>query len=142
MRDFGIETWRANVVVGATQKELVRRMGQAVVAVRDQVKVLSNVGNPTGLSPSAPGEPPRKVSGTFFRSVTGGPKTVSIEGIAVVGRVGTNVPYQPRLELGFHGTDSLGRRYAQAPRPAFRPALAMQLSNVRRLLAVGREPRR
>lgn len=33
-------------------------------------------------------------------------------------------PYYRRLELGFTGTDSLGRRYAQPPYPFMRPALA------------------
>jgi hypothetical protein len=37
-------------------------------------------------------------------------------------KVGTDVPYARRLEYGFFGTDRLGRRYHQAPRPAARPA--------------------
>ena len=35
---------------------------------------------------------------------------------------GTNVEYGPRVELGFNDTDSLGRKYNQAPKPYLRPA--------------------
>lgn len=37
--------------------------------------------------------------------------------------VGTDVVYARRIELGFEGTDSLGRTYHQSPRPYLRPAL-------------------
>lgn len=36
--------------------------------------------------------------------------------------VSTDHPAARRLELGFIGTDSMGRSYAQAPRPHWRPA--------------------
>ncbi len=36
--------------------------------------------------------------------------------------VGSDVPYARRIEFGFNGADSLGRRYHQAPRPYLRPA--------------------
>lgn len=39
------------------------------------------------------------------------------------GFVGTDKPQGPRLELGFTGTDSLGRSYDQPPFPHFAPAL-------------------
>ena len=39
-----------------------------------------------------------------------------------VGVVHTNHPAAHRLEYGFVGTDSLGRRYNQQPFPHFRPA--------------------
>lgn len=37
--------------------------------------------------------------------------------------VGTNKPQGPRLELGFVGSDSLGRVYNQAPQPHVRPSI-------------------
>ena len=37
--------------------------------------------------------------------------------------VGTDMPYARRLEYGFAGVDSLGRRYHQAARPYMRPAI-------------------
>lgn len=36
--------------------------------------------------------------------------------------VGADVPYGRRVELGFAGTDSLGRRYAESGRPFLKPA--------------------
>lgn len=39
-----------------------------------------------------------------------------------VGVMGTNVEYARRIELGFVGTDKLGRSYNQAPRPYLRKA--------------------
>ena len=47
--------------------------------------------------------------------------THEIEGLA--GRVGSNVEYARRVELGFVGADSLGRVYNQAPNPYLRKAL-------------------
>lgn len=41
-------------------------------------------------------------------------------------KVGTNVEYARRLELGFYGADKLGRVYNQPPRPYLRPALQSQ----------------
>jgi len=40
-----------------------------------------------------------------------------------VGRVGSNVEYARRVELGFVGADSLGRIYNQKPNPYLRTAL-------------------
>jgi hypothetical protein len=37
--------------------------------------------------------------------------------------IGTAVVYAPRIEFGFKGVDSLGRRYFQNPQPFLRPAL-------------------
>jgi HK97 gp10 family phage protein len=37
--------------------------------------------------------------------------------------IGTDMVYGPRLEFGFIGTDSRGRRYNQGPRAFLRPAI-------------------
>jgi hypothetical protein len=37
--------------------------------------------------------------------------------------IGTAIAYAPRIEFGFKGVDSLGRRYFQNPSPFLRPAL-------------------
>jgi HK97 gp10 family phage protein len=37
-------------------------------------------------------------------------------------RIGSKLEYAPRIEYGFTGTDSLGRRYNQPPEPFLRPA--------------------
>ena len=47
-----------------------------------------------------------------------------------VGRVGSNVEYARRIEMGFVGTDALGRTYNQAPKPYLRPALEKNRSKI------------
>ncbi|MFI1177014.1 hypothetical protein [Streptomyces melanogenes] len=41
----------------------------------------------------------------------------------ITGKVGTSAPQARRLEFGFVGVDSLGRRYAQRPYPHLGPAV-------------------
>ena len=48
----------------------------------------------------------------------------------LTGVVGTNVEYARRVEMGFVGTDSLGRTYNQAPNPYLRPALEKNRSKI------------
>ena len=51
----------------------------------------------------------------------------------IVGRWGSwAVNYFRRLELGFNGTDSLGRSYSQAPRPSLRPAADAEYKHLAR----------
>ena len=63
---------------------------------------------------------PRIQTGNYNRSI--GLQTSSSGG-GPVATVGTNAPQGRRLELGFTGTDSLGRSYEQPPYPHFGPAL-------------------
>jgi hypothetical protein len=127
--------WHEEAIVKAAQGSVEARMGRAVIVVRDQVKVLINRGNATGRDPSAPGEPPKKVSGRLFKSIS---SLVTLEANGnVIGLIGSDAPYAARLELGFVGTDRLGRVYNQAPRPAFRPALAMSLGTIKRIFGNG-----
>jgi len=71
--------------------------------------------------PAPPGHPPAAPTGTLKGRITHEPPKVTPQGL--VGRVGTNLEYARRVELGFVGTDKLGRKYNQAPRPYLRPAL-------------------
>jgi len=57
--------------------------------------------------------------------------THEIEGLT--GRVGSNVEYARRIELGFVGVDSLGRKFNQKPYPYLRPALH---KNEKKILAL------
>lgn len=54
---------------------------------------------------------------------------------SVVGRTGTNVEYARRIELGFVGTDSLGRRYNQSGKPYLAPAARMEETNILKRMA-------
>lgn len=86
-------------------------MDRAVTFLRDEVKRSINVGNPTGREPSAPGEPPRKVSTRLFQSIA---KAVVRTPREVIGAYGSNVEYAIYLELGTK---------RMLPRPYLRPAL-------------------
>ncbi len=110
------------------------RMERACIVVRDNVKILLNRGNSRGTDPSKPGEPPKKVSGRLFRSVSY--RVAKDADGNAVGLVGSNVPYEPRLELGFAGTDSLGRKYRQAPRPAFRPGYYRSIEALKKIFGI------
>lgn len=46
-------------------------------------------------------------------------------------KVGTDVPYAARIEYGFTGRDSLGRRYNQPAQPYLRPAIEENRERVR-----------
>ncbi len=106
----------------------MEKAGEVVVG---NVKRLINRGNPTGKNPSAPGEPPKKVSARLFQSIT---KKIVRTKDQVTCWVGTNVVYARRLEKGFIGKDSKGRVYDQKPRPFLVPGLAQSMAAVKRIL--------
>ena len=85
----------------------------------------------TVSSPSPPGHAPASVTGTLKARITH-----RIDKATMIGQVGTNLEYARRLELGFVGTDSLGRTYAQAPRPYLRPALEINRAAIKKLFGV------
>jgi hypothetical protein len=130
------EGWSEAPVVQAATAELTRRMQAAVIIIRDTIKRSINVGGQArdtrgrfaSGTRSFPGQPPRKQSGMLFRSIT---TRVEVGGGHVVGHVGSNMAYARRLELGFTGSDSLGRIYDQAPRPYMRPGLVNALPAVK-----------
>lgn len=71
---------------------------------------------------NASGRPgPNVVTGTLRRSITHDPITPwGVGGWQT--KVGPTVIYGRRIELGFHGVDSIGRNYNQGPFPYFAPA--------------------
>jgi hypothetical protein len=120
--------WTPEQVKKNLLDEMERRMVAAVLIIEEAIVQKVNKGQPVrqtesgnliGLQPSAPGQPPKVVSGRLKQSWN---HVVIRRKNRVIGRVGTDVVYDPRLELGFVGRDSLGRNYNQAPRPHIRPA--------------------
>jgi hypothetical protein len=131
-----ISEWNAGKVIAKTEDEMLTRVRRAQLFLQGEIKRSINRGNASGKNPSAPGEPPKKVSNRLFSSIAAPAPT--IEGGVITGPVGTNVEYARRLELGFVGTDSAGRNINQAPRPFLRPALANNLARLRKILGDGR----
>ena len=116
------------------------RLNAAVQLVRNRVVVLINRTQPTrttasgrkiGLSPSLPGEPPKRLTGALVRSIVAG---VAKDGQTLRGFVGTNRQGARRLEFGFSGADARGRVINQAPRPFLRRGLMESRDAVRRAL--------
>lgn len=66
------------------------------------------------------GEGPNVATSKYQNSIK---KEVLASTTIITAAVGTDAPQGRRLELGFHGADSLGRRYSQDPLPHFGPAL-------------------
>jgi len=110
---------------------LDRGMNRAGLLAVGSVKNLINRGNADGKNPSAPGEPPKKVSARLFQSITH--KLERLPGRRIV-KIGTNVKYARRLELGFYGTDAAGRTIRQAPRPFLRPGVRRRREQYRILI--------
>lgn len=142
------DKWHSEKILKKVNKLVSKRMGKAMIHLQSAVQRKLSVGQPTrrtnpgeggvavlvGLDPSAPGDPPRVVTSRLRTSIT---NNVSREGRQIVGRVGTNVKYGRRLELGFSGTDSRGRNINQAARPYLRPSLVETLPRLVGILTRG-----
>ena len=124
--------WNGDEVERALRARLSRNMRQAALYVKGQVQRSINRGNADGSDPSAPGEPPKKVTARLFQSLATDQRESPLE---ITGVIGTNVEYAKRLEYGFTGTDAAGRVVDQQPRPFLRPGLADNLPAIRRILA-------
>lgn len=98
---------RTGATAGARASSVVRHHGRLL-----QTRVRARASGRPG--PNAP-------TGNYRRSI--GFQIQTPGGGTVIGQVGTNMPQGRRLEMGFTGTDSLGRYYDQQPYPHFGPAL-------------------
>jgi len=108
--------WHQDKFARILEQELLKDLDEAGALVAARARAL--VSSPS--SPSPPGAPPARVSGALQASI-GHAVEQGEEGPRAV--VFAATPYARRLELGFFGTDTLGRRYTQAPRPFLRRAL-------------------
>lgn len=90
----------------------------------------------TTYTASAPGEVPATVTGWLANNVLAKPVLEWTGPVSYVGIRGgpDGVPYAKRLEYGYTGTDSLGRRYNVAPRPYFRSTYEMEREIIKRML--------
>ena len=125
-----IVSWRPRQVTAGLVTEVAARMEVAVTFAQTEARSSMTTGNQGGANPSPPGSPPHIGTGALRASIMG--KTI-VNLLEVVGVLYSNVPYALRQELGFVGTDALGRRYSQAPRPFLRPAI---FDNQARIFAI------
>lgn len=89
---------------GAKEAAIVTKFGQLYLT-----RVKARASGPPG---------PRVITGDYRRSIN---LEIGRTAGGTVAIVGTNAPQGRRLELGFVGTDSLGRHFSQRPRPHFEP---------------------
>ncbi len=133
------DKWDSKRVVKRVASHIEKNMAAAMLILQGEVQRKLSVGQPVirsgkslrGLNPSAEGEPPHLLTGRLRTSITHSVSGSVLSG-EIIGRVGSNVPYARRLELGFSGTDSKGRNINQGARPYLRPALK---ENLPRLVA-------
>ena len=136
---FRMSRWRGDELRQVIREANQRRLRAAAIVVQNRAKQLLSVAGtgirsaagvvPTpgksrakriyGAFPSAPGEPPHKQTGRLRGSVTH--EQGALDGKDVV-RIGTNVQYGRRLELGTR---------KMAPRPWLRRALAEMRGQIR-----------
>lgn len=113
-------------VRGAITAATERNVRQATAMLEGFVKQKLASGGRTGkeykipgtqngkYTASAPGEAPAVMLSNYMNSIT---HQVASNPDEVTGTTGTNQKQGKRLEFGFVGVDSKGRRYNQAPRP-------------------------
>jgi len=106
--------WKGPEALKKIQNESVQRLEGACMFIRGKARQNISRAQPTrlyhhraaedgtkgtsyrvGLSPSQPGEYPKKVSGRLRLSVT-----YEVNDVTMEARVGTNIPYGKMLELG------------------------------------------
>lgn len=114
------------VVKGRLREGMERNVRQASALLEGEIKRKLGSGTRTGktypvpgtksktYTASAPGEAPAVMLSNYMNSIT---HDVKVEPNQITGTTGTNQEQGKRLEFGFVGTDSLGRRYNQEPRP-------------------------
>lgn len=105
--------------LAAAMAEAAAKVGPATArAVRHEAAVLQAL-----IQAAASGRPgPNAITGQYRASWQ---VQVRPRRHGATATVGTFAPQARRLELGFHGTDSLGRTYTQQPLPHVAPALAL-----------------
>lgn len=87
---------------------------------------------PVGKNPSTPPDPPHTLTGRLKQSIS---HDVIRKPREIVARVGTNVEYAHRLEMGFVDKDKAGRNVSQAPRPYLRKAIWDNKAKILRMLS-------
>lgn len=124
------------------------------ISVANTPRIRLRSGRYIGLSPSSPGQPPRKLSGHLRRTIT-----TELSPAKDVARVGTNLPYGKYLELGTRGGREIVagtgraipivisgalafrrrvRRGPMAARPFLVPTLEKNAASLARIAAVNR----
>jgi hypothetical protein len=119
MATFDVDT-NAALVAADLQALGVRAGAKAFTTTRHfGMVLLSNVRRRASLPRTGP-PGPRLQTGDYVRSMS---VQTTLGGGGPIATAGSSAPQARRLEFGFRGEDSLGRRYNQPPYPHWGPAL-------------------
>ena len=119
-------------------KELRRRMLKIAIELEGYVKKTLSTSNLKGTNPSKAGEAPHAGTGNLRNSITHQVKKDGKDVVAIYGSMkGPATAYAKRLELGFVGVDSAGRRYNMEPRPFLRPAYRKNKRRIIKIISKG-----
>lgn len=114
------------------QKKTKRNLEKAMKHAENECKKLLR--RRSGPGHSRPGEAPYLQSGDLHDSIDSGVEEKDSE---LRGYLSSDSPYALRLELGFYGTDSMGRLYKQAPRPFLRRTLNQEKLKIKAIILSG-----
>lgn len=112
-------------IINKINKHCVKNLYRAAIYLQGEVQTALS----GGPSPSPEGTPPAQVSGTLMRSIK-----YSVDEATLTARVGAKGPSVRRLELGFVGSDTLGRFVNQGPRSFLRSTLQKKKRVIKRIL--------
>lgn len=112
-----------NVVITGADVAAAELFTMGAVYATREAQIVAHYGAiyQAAVRAGASGRPgPRAITGDYRRSIG---LDVRRAPSGTVAMVSSNAPQARRLEFGFVGTDSLGRRYNQAPLPHWEPPL-------------------
>ena len=109
--------WHGEEFQRQVHEQWAKNIEAAAIHVKGEIKRSLRIGNKDGTSPSAAGDPPRRVTGRLSGSIAH-----EVDRKKLIGRVGTNVLYAKFLELGTR-------------KMAARPFIRLGLENARHAIA-------
>lgn len=124
--DAGVVAKEFGEIALAAIPKAIKVTNDATLSIETRIKTRLSVagGGTPSTPPAAPayqGSGEKTTGETYKDSWHARPAVVTPLGVE--GVVGTDHPGARRLEWGYNGTDSLGRRISQAPRPHVGPAV-------------------
>lgn len=98
--------------------DLATQRGVQLGAALVEAEAKSSFGPAHAKGTAKASSQPQSITGTLRRSI--GVVDITSAGLGVwAARIAPTVIYGRRIELGFHGTDSLGRNYTNPGQPAY-----------------------
>lgn len=117
--NFDVDT-NAGLVAADLVATGVKAGARAFAVTRHHAMLVQALAKRNASKPRTGPPGPRLQTGTLVRSIN---TTMSLSPVGPTATIGSNVVYARRIEMGFNGVDSRGRRYRQPPYSFLSPAL-------------------